>query len=119
MGAQREPKNHIKSLKKGIENYFFFLLVPFGAQGVPGITFEWILAPFLSDFSMIFSRCGKLLLAYPRSIFYYALSFFATLSGPPCHYRYIPESVDQTLKVDTGSPLGEVERGRVREGEIC
>ena len=26
-------------------------------------------------------------------------------------YIYIPESVDQTLKVDTGSPLGEVVRG--------
>ena len=39
MGAPMDPKNRLKSLKKGIENYFFFLLVPFGAQGVPGITF--------------------------------------------------------------------------------
>ena len=43
------------------------------------------------------------------------------LQGPPDAFRniyiYIPESVDQTLKVDAGSPLGEVERGRVREGE--
>ena len=84
-----EPKNHLKSLKKVIGNYFFFLLVPFGAQGVPGITFQWILAPFLLDFRMIFSRCGKLLFTYPRYIFYHALSLFATLSGPPCHYRYI------------------------------
>ena len=54
-----EPKNHLKLFflkKKGIENYFFFLLVPFGAQGVPGITFEWILAPFLKDVRMISSK---------------------------------------------------------------
>ena len=87
IGATMEIKNRSKALKKGIENYFFFLVVPFGAQGVPGITFEWILVSFLSDLNMIFNRCVKLLLAYPRSIFYHALSFFATLSGPPCHYR--------------------------------
>ena len=58
MGAPMEPKNQLKSLKKSIANYFFFLLAPFGAQGVPGITFQWILDQFLLDFSMIFSRCG-------------------------------------------------------------
>ena len=54
--------------------------------------------------------------AYPRYIFYHALSFFAALSGPPLSLQ-VPESVRGTLKVDTGSPLGEVERGRAREGE--
>ena len=66
MGAQGELKNHLESSKKSIENYFFFLLVPFGAQGVSGITFSFILAPFLTDFSMIFSGCGKLVYAYPK-----------------------------------------------------
>ena len=51
-----EPKNDLKSLKKVIENKLFSLLVSFGAQGLPGITFYLILAPFLIDFSMIFSR---------------------------------------------------------------
>ena len=41
------------------------------------------------DSRKVFSRCGKLSLRYPRYIFYHALSFFAALSGPPCHYRYI------------------------------
>ena len=67
---------------------------------------------------MISSRCGKLLFTYPRYIFYHALSLFATLSGPPCHYRYVPESVDQTLKVVLGVPFrGSCKRGRVREVE--
>ena len=39
MGAPMEPQNHLKSLKKVIENKLFFLLVSFGAQGLPGITF--------------------------------------------------------------------------------
>ena len=38
---------------------------------------------------MIFKRFGKLVFTYPRYIFYHALSLFATLSGPPCHYRYM------------------------------
>ena len=90
---------------------FFFLWVPLGAQGVPGIAFQLILVRFLGDFKMNSSRCGKLLFTYPRYIFCHALSLSVTLSGPPCHYRYIPESVDQTLKVDLGSPLGVVVRG--------
>ena len=89
----------------------------FGAQGIPGITFLLILAPFLADFSMIFKRFGKLVFTYPRYIFYHALSLFATLSGPPCHYRYIPESVRRTLKVVgvpfRGSWEGESPRGGV------
>ena len=43
MGAQREPKSNLKSLKKGTQNMFFFLWVPLGAfvalwapRGVPG-----------------------------------------------------------------------------------
>ena len=39
MGIQREPKSELKSLKKGIQNMLFFLWVPLGHQGVPGITF--------------------------------------------------------------------------------
>ena len=44
---------------------------------------------------MIFSGCGKLVYAYPKyvlyhnSIVYHPLYIPATLSGPPCHYRYI------------------------------
>ena len=49
IGATMEPKNHVKSLKKGIENYFFFLLVLFGAQGGPR-------DHFLIDFGSIFDR---------------------------------------------------------------
>ena len=39
MGAQRKSKSELKSIKKGTQNMFFFLWVPVGAQGVPGITF--------------------------------------------------------------------------------
>ena len=39
MGVQREAQSELKSLKKGTQNMFFFLWVPLGAQGVPGITF--------------------------------------------------------------------------------
>ena len=56
MGAPREPKNHLKSIKKVIENKLFFLMVSFGAQGLPGITFYLMLDPFLIDSSMMFSR---------------------------------------------------------------
>ena len=78
------------------------------------------------DFSRFVGGCGRLSFVYPGYIFYHALSLFTTLSGPSlslqvnihiCFFLiYIPESVRRTLKV-FGSHLGEVERGRVREGE--
>ena len=57
MGAQREPKSNLKSLKKGTQNMFFFLWVPLGAfvalwapRGVPG-------AHFLVDFCKCSNVC--------------------------------------------------------------
>ncbi len=43
--------------------------------------------------------------------FYHALSLFTTLSGPPCLYRYIPESVYRHWRFYIGFPLGKVVRG--------
>ena len=59
------------------------------------------------------------MLAYPKYIFYHALSLFATLSGPPCHYRYTysgkrrPDAEGRCWVPFRGS----CKRGRVREGE--
>ena len=65
----------------------FFLRVTLGAQEVPGITFDLMLALFDMHFSEVSSRCGKLSIVYPGHIFYHVRSLFALPSGPPCHYR--------------------------------
>ena len=54
-----EPKNHLKSSKKVIENKLFFLLVSFGAQGLPGVTFSLDFAPLFIDFSRFLVDVGS------------------------------------------------------------
>ena len=75
-----------------------------------------MLAPFLSGFRMIVSRCGKLLFAYPRYIFlmrYRSLRRFPVPLVTTGIFRKASGGPWRSL----GYPLGEVERGRVREGE--
>ncbi len=51
------------------------------------------------------------------SLYSLPLSPSSALSGPPCLYRYIPESAPAAGGSLVGFPLGKEQRGRVREGE--
>ena len=83
MGVQREAKSEPKSLKKGPQNTFSLLWVPLGAQGVPGITFKWILVPFLIDCRRVFDGCGRLSFVYPGYLFLScAITLYDTFRSP-------------------------------------
>ena len=71
MGVQREPKSELKSLEKGIQNMFFFLWVPLGAQGAQG--------SLLNGFWLHFWRILERFLVDVGSYRLYILGIFSTM----------------------------------------
>ena len=124
MGVQRDPKSEPKSIKKGPQNTLsLFYGCPWVPRASQGSLFDafWLHVWLFSH--VCFVDVGGYRLYILGVFFYHALSLFATLSGPPCHYRCISTNIfrkasTRRWRFSERVPFRESsERGRVREGE--